>query len=390
MKKLCSLFLILMLAALPIAAEAYTYYGNGGDFSGVIGGSSTWDRDGDDIYYNSGNVGIATTEPTAHLDVDGTIQARTFKSRTVTNPALNLSGSGNDSDVYVGQNSDGGNDDDDALEIRRGENPGDTVWTKWDLVTGYVGIGTTAPTSRLTVSGTVELEGVTSGIKFPDDSIQTTAATTSAAGGSSGQLEYNNAGDHGSVTSTVTDGAYLAVTGLRAVTEINDTNANQLLTITATGSAVNNFGIANGAAGNGPTISAVGDDTNVDINYTAKGTGSHNFTSTSVLYTGEFIYGLWLNKGSNATTYANLKVEGDTDANLLVTDAANNRVGVGTSVPTAKFQVVGGMVPGKVTADPCAGAGYAEGAFFYNDTSNVPCFCDGTNDLRVADGAACF
>lgn len=35
------------------------------------------------------------------------------------------------------------------------------------------------------------------------------------------------------------------------------------------------------------------------------------------------------------------RVEGDTDANLLFTDASTDRVGVGTNTPTAKFTVVG-------------------------------------------------
>lgn len=49
----------------------------------------------------------------------------------------------------------------------------------------------------------------------------------------------------------------------------------------------------------------------------------------------------------------------------------------------------GGVVPAKVTADPC-GANYPEGSIFYNDTSNYWCGCDGTNDIKLSDGAACF
>jgi hypothetical protein len=41
--------------------------------------------------------------------------------------------------------------------------------------TGRVGIGTTTPTSPLTVSGTIE--STTGGIKYPDGSVQSTAAT---------------------------------------------------------------------------------------------------------------------------------------------------------------------------------------------------------------------
>ena len=55
-------------------------------------------------------------------------------------------------------------------------------------------------------------------------------------------------------------------------TKISDTNGNELINLTATGSAVNEFTLANAATGNGPTLSATG-ETNVDINLNPKGTG---------------------------------------------------------------------------------------------------------------------
>ncbi len=56
-------------------------------------------------------------------------------------------------------------------------------------------------------------------------------------------------------------------------TSILDTNGNQLALLTATSSAVNEFTIANAATGAGPTLSSTGDDSNIDINITPKGTG---------------------------------------------------------------------------------------------------------------------
>jgi len=56
-------------------------------------------------------------------------------------------------------------------------------------------------------------------------------------------------------------------------TSILDTNGLELALITATGSAVNEFTIANAAAGAGPTLSSTGDETNVDINLNPKGSG---------------------------------------------------------------------------------------------------------------------
>ena len=47
----------------------------------------------------------------------------------------------------------------------------------------------------------------------------------------------------------------------------------ELLKFSETGSAVNEFTVANAATGSGPTLSATGDDSNVDININPKGTG---------------------------------------------------------------------------------------------------------------------
>ena len=45
----------------------------------------------------------------------------------------------------------------------------------------------------------------------------------------------------------------------------------------------------------------------------------------------------------------------------------------------------------KVTSDPCTASPYAEGAIFYNDTSDYPCYCDASNnDLKISDDSACF
>jgi len=46
------------------------------------------------------------------------------------------------------------------------------------------------------------------------------------------------------------------------------------------------------------------------------------------------------------------------------------------------------LITGTFSSDPCNAA--REGAIFYNATKNVHCFCDGTNDLEINDGTACF
>ena len=57
-------------------------------------------------------------------------------------------------------------------------------------------------------------------------------------------------------------------------TSINDASGNEVIKITATGSAVNELTIANGASSIGPTLSATGGGSNLNIIMTPKGTGS--------------------------------------------------------------------------------------------------------------------
>ena len=64
---------------------------------------------------------------------------------------------------------------------------------------------------------------------------------------------------------------------------ILDSNGNEVITFTATATAVNEFTIANAATGGSPTISATGTDTNIDITITPKGSGSLTISGTSAV-----------------------------------------------------------------------------------------------------------
>ena len=69
-------------------------------------------------------------------------------------------------------------------------------------------------------------------------------------------------------------------------TSILDTSGNELVLLTATGSAVNEFTLANAASGAGPTLSSTG-ETNVDININPKGTGTLKSGTAAVKIAGK-------------------------------------------------------------------------------------------------------
>lgn len=56
-------------------------------------------------------------------------------------------------------------------------------------------------------------------------------------------------------------------------TAINDVNGNELLRVSATAAAVNEVTLTNAAAGGAPSLSATGNDTNINLNLVPKGTG---------------------------------------------------------------------------------------------------------------------
>lgn len=62
---------------------------------------------------------------------------------------------------------------------------------------------------------------------------------------------------------------------------IADANGNEEIIFTTTASAVNELTVANAATGGNPSMAATGGDSNIGIDFQAKGSGVYNFKSTS-------------------------------------------------------------------------------------------------------------
>ena len=71
------------------------------------------------------------------------------------------------------------------------------------------------------------------------------------------------------------------LTNPKILTKILDTNSNELVEFGTTASAVNHVKTTNAATGNGVSIAAVGDDTNIELSLAGKGTGGAYGTLTT-------------------------------------------------------------------------------------------------------------
>jgi len=149
---------------------------------------------------------------------------------------------------------------------------------------------------------------------------------------------------------------------------IIDENSNEQIKFTTTGSAVNEFTIANAGTGNAPSLSATGGDASIDLNITPKGNGRATFngqgkiqsvaekvTNAAIAATGTVAYDVLTQAVLNYTTDAGanwtLNVRGDGSTSLdsimdtgeSVTVAHIVKQG-GTAYYNSAFQIDGSSV----------------------------------------------
>ena len=133
-------------------------------------------------------------------------------------------------------------------------------------------------------------------------------------------------------------------------TSILDTGGNELMKITVTGSAENEFTMAAGGSGAGPTLSSTGSsDSNIDINIIPAGTGNVNLGADAVQVgdlnanatlttqgTGDLI--LNTNNGTNAGT---ITMEDGVDGNINIAPNGNGVVqGSGAAIKIAGTETI--------------------------------------------------
>jgi hypothetical protein len=144
-------------------------------------------------------------------------------------------------------------------------------------------------------------------------------------------------------------------------TAINDANGNEIIKITANSNAVNEITIANGASITGPTLSATGSGTNLNLRLASKGTGSvslskASFTSATITANGA---------ANSAVTY----IIGNKASPLAVSLADGTTVG--------EYKIFTNKGAGVMTVTP---SNFSQGTTFaLAQNDGCTCIWDGSN-----------
>lgn len=145
--------------------------------------------------------------------------------------------------------------------------------------------------TNTTTTPTINVNGLGAKTIVLSDSTALTANILAA----SGVYRFTYDGTNMQVTGVVATGN-VTTTGTQILTnktltspkvnQILDTNGNESLVLTATASAVNEITVINNATGNYPRFEASGGDTNVGLDFRAKGTGLVRYLGTSTASAG--------------------------------------------------------------------------------------------------------
>ena len=169
-------------------------------------------------------------------------------------------------------------------------------------------------------------------------------------------------------------------------TSILDTNGNELSKVTATSSAVNEFTLANAATGNGPRLSVTGDDSNIDLDLLAKGTGHvtvrGNTNSGAIQLNCEVnTHGQQIKAQPHSAGVTNsmlLPAGADsTLVSLVSTDTLTNK-----TLTTPKIAEIDSLSSGNITLDSEADI------ILDADGANVTIKDDGTSILDIANNSS--
>jgi len=169
-------------------------------------------------------------------------------------------------------------------------------------------------------------------------------------------------------------------------TSILDTNGNELINVTATVSAVNEVTVANAATGTAPTISASGDDTNIDLNIDPKGTGQIVLDGLKWPATDGTMDQILKTDGAGNISFANVDLA--TISTATTTDATETTL-VSVATSSDEACLIDANVVGIRTDSGTEAVGYRFIALFRNNAGTLVKVSEQKTILEDAAAVAC-
>lgn len=232
------------------------------------------------------------------------------------------------------------------------------------------------------------------------------------AGGTDGQVQYNNASGLGGITgatyngtklnllsstvefsdgtdptkktilalnaistaTTVTltvpnqSGTIALLTDIPKINQVLDTNGNKILTFTTVGSAVNYVDIKDAATGTYPTFTASGTDANIGFNFVTKGTGTFQVNGSTVALDSNVMHLTGNETAAGLKTFSNLSTFSAGFNTYFGMFSGGNAVG-SLALNQQIFQYNGGGYNHYITSQHNAGTGNNQLRFFLNNSA---------------------